>query len=1299
MKRKLSACILALFLLTLLPLPAAAETDDAQMRVVSISSAEDLLEFAENCALDTWSRDVQVNLLADISLKGTDFEPISTFGGSFDGGGHTIRDLNVTQSVAPAGLFGVLQSTAVVKDLNVQGTVAPEGDGKSAGGIVGENYGTLENCTFTGTVEGKTNIGGVAGSSEGTLTNCTAQGSVTGENHTGGIVGYNDGAVLSCSSGMSVNTQSVDPAVNVQDIDLNFNLDFSQASDVSITDASEDTGGIAGYSGGSLVNCVNTGQVGYPHIGYNLGGIVGRTGGLVENCRNEGHITGRKDVGGIVGQIEPHVQTLLSPDYMSTLSDQFENLGSLVGVAGSNGAASGGNIQNCVQTISAYQASARAALQTLMDSVGDWDQSKAALADLENAVHGMVSTSGNLKNIIAQGVDTLTGDINAITGQIDGIANTFALATEDAKQDTVVDISDAALDEISDGKVLGCRNEAAVEGDLNVGGIAGTMGLESRTDPEDDTLGGSLTRRRRYTLKAVVQDCENLGTITGKRSYVGCICGRMELGLISQCRGYGTASSENGDYVGGIAGLTGGIIRDSYAKCTLSGNSYIGGIVGSGIGEDYSGDSSTVTGCHSMVEISGAEQYVGAISGVNIGVFAQNYFVSDTLEGINRISYQAVAEPLAYDALRGVESLPKALREFTLSFVADGEVIKTRTFRYGDSFDDSVFPEIPQKEGCYARWSIRELKDLRFDTVVEAAYYPYITALPSTQLRTQDKPVLFVQGQFQQEDVLRLEPGTTDFFAGKPLEQWQVTIPADGLETHRIRYLPEQENCAVYLLKNGIWTRTETQDMGSYLSFEASGAQVEFAVVEEQAESTPWWLLIAAAAAIVLLVLLLILRKKGKGKWKRLTAAALVLVLLGTAAGALYSFPRSQAGQELQIYDLLKATLEQPELSMDLTVEGKVETQDAGFTAHLDRTRIGEKPLTVISQDDRKLYYADGVVLLENGAAYRLNTAAPDYSTVLETVLEACSQTQIYSDGDVYTVTAEKKQATQILKLLLPSVSSMLPETGSLTVDFVTADGNLTELHFTGAGNLTDSVKTPFSVSAELKLVEVTEPVAIPAAVAKAVTSGNYQAQEMYSDDLVALAEAWVQLCSYNPVSASVALEAGCGELTLSDAFDLHQWKTSGTTIRAMEKDGKISYFTENAICDETGRKLPVSAREPVDAAKLIDIALEGLEHTRFSCEKEGQLRTYTFTMGQSGMESVFRTAFPKAENMEAIFEKGRVQLTVENGNVQNLTVTLEGTGKLAAASAQIRLKLDAHLLSDSPGPALPDAVREALEG
>ncbi len=236
--------------------------------------------------------------------------------------------------------------------------------------------------------------------------------------------------------------------------------------------------------------------------------------------------------------------------------------------------------------------------------------------------------------------------------------------------------------------------------------ITGIMGLESTADPEDDVGGSKLTQRKRYELKAIVEDCENLATITGKRSYVGSICGRMELGLIINSRGYGKAISDyelkaivedcenlatitgkrsyvgsicgrmelgliinsrgygkaisddgdyvggiaglaggtirqclakcslsggsyvggivgsgitedyggnSGDYVGGIAGLAGGTIRQCLAKCSLSGGSYVGGIVGSGITEDYGGNSSLVTGCYSMVEIPQANQYYGAI--------------------------------------------------------------------------------------------------------------------------------------------------------------------------------------------------------------------------------------------------------------------------------------------------------------------------------------------------------------------------------------------------------------------------------------------------------------------------------------------------------------------------------------------------------------------------------------------------------------------------------------------------------------------------------------------------------------
>ena len=1309
MKRNILAALLALTLLLGLVLPAAAEeVQDApsDVETIRIASAEEFLTFAKNCVLDSWSQNKQVLLTADISLEETDFAPIPTFGGSFDGGGHTISGLSLTQNLSPAGLFGILQPTAVVKNLTVQGIVTPGGDGLSVGGVAGENYGTVENGTFIGTVVGKTNTGGIAGMNYGTLRACRAEGNVTGDNRTGGIVGYNCGSLVSCRSSASVNTESVDPTINPKDIRLDFSMDFSKTANLDDSDAASDTGGIAGYSSGTITSCVNSGSVGYPHIGYNLGGIVGRSCGFVEGCRNEGFITGRKDVGGVVGQIEPHIQTILSPDYLETLSKQFENLGGLVSRAGSNGADMGGDVQSCIQTLTGYQSSARSALESLVSGAASGEVNEEALSSLGSAVQGMANTSGDLRNAIGQGVDTLTNDISAISGQISAISRTFALATEDAKKETVTDISEVDLDAITEGLVGSCQNSAAVEGDLNVGGITGVMGLESTADPEDDAPSGNLTQRRRYELKAIVRDCENTGRITGKRSYVGGICGRMELGLICESRGFGTITSENGDYVGGIAGLTGGTIRGCFAKCTLSGGSYIGGIVGSGIAEDFSGDSSTVTGCYSMVEIPEYEQYAGAIAGVNTGVFTENYFVSDTLAGINRVSYSGLAEPMPYDALHREEALPDPLKTFTLSFVADGQTLKTVPFHYGDSFDASVFPELPQREGCYAQWSAADLTDLRFDTVVEAAYYPYITALYATQTRADGKPVLFVQGQFQDGDSLVTAPGTTPFpeTENQPLlEQWHISIPADGLESHTIRYLPAQEDTAVYLLRNGSWSAIAAEAMGSYLAFEAAGAEVEIAVTAAPTFRMRW--MIPAAAALLLLVILgIVLKKRGKrgvspknGR-KKYRWILVPLLLAGAAAvSLLVRFPQTRAGQTMQAYDVLKAYLEQPEQQMNLTVKAQIEDRDAGFTARISRVPAGDTQVTAISEGERRLYYAGGVVFLEDGTAFRLNKAAPDYSALLETVLEVCRQADISAVDGVYTVTARDSQATDILKLLMPSAQALLPKANRLTVDLITENGALSQLRFTGAGNLTDSVKTPFSLSAVVEMLPASGDVTIPQPVVQAVASGNFQARELYSDDLVRLIDVWTQIRSQNPVTAQVTLEADCGELTVSDDFTFYQWKASGAAVLGVEKDGKIRYFTDNAACDENGRKLSASGAEGPELAKLLDIALGNIENTEFQCRQEEGASVYTFALNQAGMEQLVGAVFPKAEDMAVSFEEGSIRLRIADDRLQSVEIACGGSGKLLTSAVDVRLSLKARLQNDRPGPALPDAVKQAL--
>ena len=149
--RRAAAILLSLLLCTQTAAPALA----ADNRTIYIDSAGDLLALAAQCSLDTWSQGKTVVLRSDISLASTDYTPIPTFGGTFDGGGHTISGLDLSGNLSPAGLFGVLQEGAVVRDLRVSGTVQPAGGSRDVGGIAGCSGGLIENCAFSGTVSGQ----------------------------------------------------------------------------------------------------------------------------------------------------------------------------------------------------------------------------------------------------------------------------------------------------------------------------------------------------------------------------------------------------------------------------------------------------------------------------------------------------------------------------------------------------------------------------------------------------------------------------------------------------------------------------------------------------------------------------------------------------------------------------------------------------------------------------------------------------------------------------------------------------------------------------------------------------------------------------------------------------------------------------------------------------------------------------------------------------------------------------------------------------------------------------------------
>ena len=378
--KRLAALLLCLLLLfgllgSAFAALADGETEEAPGVSYYINGLEDLLTLADSCAVDSYSQNVTVYLQTDLDLTGSGFDSIPTFGGVFEGGGHTISGLNLTANRSHTGFFRYIQPGAVVKELNVSGEVRPGGSAQYAGGIAGNNAGTIKDCSFTGEVEALTSTGGLVGANEktGVIENCRMSGTVTGQHYTGGIAGQNLGNITRCVNSAAVNTTSQEVSTDLTGLSVS-----SLDSTTELINDYTDTGGIAGFSSGVVSACVNRGSIGYEHMGYNIGGIVGRQSGYVENCTNSGSVLGRKEVGGIVGQMEPYLTLDLSASSAENLSIELSKLHDLLDVALLNAGDSSTNITDRLNTVSGYMGSASEDLAYIAGETVDFVDSTVA---------------------------------------------------------------------------------------------------------------------------------------------------------------------------------------------------------------------------------------------------------------------------------------------------------------------------------------------------------------------------------------------------------------------------------------------------------------------------------------------------------------------------------------------------------------------------------------------------------------------------------------------------------------------------------------------------------------------------------------------------------------------------------------------------------------------------------------------------------------------------------------------------------------------------------------------------------
>ena len=235
---------------------------DSNTKTYTVYNTNGLMNIAE--LVNGGKSDINITLDTDIDLTGKDWTPIGTdydnsYKGTFDGGGHTITGLTFTTNDEYAGLFGWLNRAGTVKNVVMEGVQITSNQiyGGSIGGVVGYSWGTIENCSVSGSVSGTVYVGGVVGAQiGGSITGCSSSATVKGTLNVGGVAGQtNFGATLTACYATGNVTIEIDPRQNISG------------------------GGLVGFNDGiSLLACYATGNVtstgsstGYVHIGGFLG--------------------------------------------------------------------------------------------------------------------------------------------------------------------------------------------------------------------------------------------------------------------------------------------------------------------------------------------------------------------------------------------------------------------------------------------------------------------------------------------------------------------------------------------------------------------------------------------------------------------------------------------------------------------------------------------------------------------------------------------------------------------------------------------------------------------------------------------------------------------------------------------------------------------------------------------------------------------------------------------------------------------------------------------------------------------
>ena len=573
-------------------------------------------------------------LTKDIVAPDKEWTPIGNnlkrYTGTFDGDGHTITGLSnagVANAPDEAGLFGHVGEGGVIQYVGLNGGAIK---GKYAGGIVGDNRGTVKSCYNSAEITGKTEscVGGIVGENKkGEIIDCSNTGTVSQSDDfsdVGGIAGSNDsGKITGCYNTGKVITTGSDVYVggilgNNYDYNSHPTLitDCYNTGAVTATGNKDNVGGIVGLNSdehikAEIASCYNAGTVTASGSECHLGGIAGENypNATVTNCYYDKTVCG--EIGAVNGADDDTNNVTGLTTAQMTGSNAADNMKGLFNDDGSSD-------DWCIT----------ASYPKFFIKIGNYAELKAFASRVNNGETGLCA-------VLTDDIDASASDENddwtpigndyghRYTGTFDGSGKKITgLTFNNTSADYVglfgrvgeggivqnVGLEGGSITgQCYVGGVVGCNSgNSSVENCYNTGDVSGIV-----------NVGGVVG-----FVYGTVSNCYNTGSVTATEdgAYVGGVIGQ-HMGTVTNC--YNTGDVSSSEYVGGVVGdNNGGTITNCYNTGDVSGNNRVGGVAGDN-------DNGTITNCYNTGSVTATEQYAyagGVVGDNNVGTIKYCYY-------------------------------------------------------------------------------------------------------------------------------------------------------------------------------------------------------------------------------------------------------------------------------------------------------------------------------------------------------------------------------------------------------------------------------------------------------------------------------------------------------------------------------------------------------------------------------------------------------------------------------------------------------------------------------------------------